>query len=378
MAFNSAAFGRFFNLTRSSIATGPEYIANLAQQTKYPFFRLLRDKQPFRFARGGKSITEAIQIGDANTFGFFNPADPANLQFVNTSRTMEIPWAFGRSHKVYTDAEYELHTNGGDKARIKDFMKWLDQEQRTAHVNGLNNTLFSRPNSALMESASPTTRTPYSIPAFISEDTVRFRPPAAQWTVNTIQGIDVTTENFRNQVSTYDAGQFSDPMAGVLGAMDDMLLKLIFETVPEAGAAFKPTGASDIIIFTNRDGYRRMQSVCRQNNDRLRSLGDPAVGDVAFDGAPFYHAPQLDTELLDQTRGASAAYTGTAYLPGYPRYFFVNKTNLHPVFLKGQIMADKPLFEGMATLPDTNALWTFSTFNTMTNNRNRQGIVCPA
>lgn len=378
-ALTAAQFGLFFNVTRSSIATGPNFIANLAQATRYPFFALLKGATPFSFAQGGQSIIDSIQIGDANTGGYVDPDQNFTLQFVNTSRTLTVPWAFGASHKAWTDAELTLHTSGGDKVRIKNFAKFLDQQQRTAHINWLNSTLFARPNSATMEAANVSSRAAYSLPALISEDTTRFRPPVAVWTVNTIEQIDVTTESgWRNQVSTYNPGAFNDPSEGVLKGLDDMLLKVTYETVPEAGAAFKPASSSNLVIFTNRDGYRRVQGACRANNDRLKSLQDPAVGDIAFDGARFMHAPQLDTELLDQTTGASAAYTGNPYPDGYPRYYVVNKENAHPVFHEGGIMQPKPVFAGTLERPTVNAAYLFTTFNTMTNNRKRLGIVCPA
>lgn len=378
MPFTPAQFADFFNLTRASIATGPGYIANLAQKTNYPFFRLLRGKKPFEMAKGGSSIIDEIQISDAGQAADYNPGEAAVIQFVNTTRGISVPWNFGRSFQPWTDAEFNLHTAGGDKNQVKDYAKNLRQKSTTSHVNYLDRSLFARPSSATMESATPTTRTAYSLPALISEDTVRFRPPATQWTVNTIHGIDVTVDNFRNKVETYTAAQINDPIVGIIRALDKMAINLYFNGIPpEAGDSMQEAGPSDLLMFTNKDGFVTVQGLCRQFNDRLSKVSDPSVGEIGYDGIPFIHCPQLDTELLDQSTGASAAYTGNAYPNGFPRIFVVNKQNTAPVFMKNNIMSPKPVFQGTVNLPDVNVIWTFSTWNLMTNNRNRNGIIAP-
>ena len=70
---------------------------------------------------------------------------------------------------------------------------------------------------------------------------------------------------------------------------------------------------SDLLIFTNKDGYVTLQTACRQFNDRLAKVEDPSVGEIGFDGIPLIHCPQLDTELLDQSTGI-----GGVHQPGVP------------------------------------------------------------
>lgn len=379
MPFTSAQFADLFNSTRAAIATPTNFIANLAQKTNYPFFRLLRGKKPFQLAKGGSSIVDEIQISDTQQAGYFNPADPASVLFVNATRTVSVPWAFGRSYEPWTDAEYNTHTGGGDKAQVKDYIKLLRQKSLTGHINYLDSSLFARPSSATMESATPTTRAAYSIPALISEDKTRYRPPSTAWSVSTIHGIDVTVDNFRNKVENYTPSLILDPAVGLIRAMDRMRIALYFNGIPaEAGDSMQKASPSDLLIFTNKDGYVTLQTACRQFNDRLAKVEDPSVGEIGFDGIPLIHCPQLDTELLDQSTGASAAYTSQAYPDGYPRFFWVNNTTLAPVFLKNNIMSPKPVFQGAWNVPDVNVIWTFSTWNLMTNNRNRNGIVAPA
>lgn len=376
--FTSAQFADFFNSTRAAIATPVDYISNLAQKTNYPFFRLMRNKKPFQMARGGSSIIDEIQISDSQQAADYNPADPATVLFVNTSRVLNVPWNFGRSYEPWTDAEYNLHTAGGDKVQVKRYAKVLRQKSITGHVNYLDNSLFKVPSSATMESATPTQRTAYSLPALISEDTVRYRPPSSAWSVSTIHGIDVTVDNFRNKVETYTAASINDPTVGVIRAMDRMRIALYYTGIPaEAGSNMYKAGPSDLLIFTNKDGYVTMQGLCRQFNDRLSTVTDSSIGEIAFDGIPFIHAPQLDTENLDQSVGASAAYNSQPYPTGFPRFFWVNCQNTAPVFLENNIMTPKPVFQGAWNVPDVNVIWTFSTWNLITNNRNRNGIVAP-
>ena len=371
-------FPNFFNTTRPSVLTGKENIPNFAQRTNYPLSYLMKGRDPFDTARGGQSIIEIVQMSDAATAGAYNPGDFATITMANTSSSVQYPWKFRRSQKAWTDAEYNLHTSGGDFVQVKNFVKLLDQQQRTAHVNDLDATLFARPSSATMESTPTTTGTFYSIPAWISEDTTRYRPPSSAWSVTTIGQNDVTVNaGWRNKVELYDPGNYTDIRLGILAAFDRMLLVLTYNSVPEAGSAFQPSTPSDLCIFTHKGGYTLVQSLCRNANDRLKSVTDPAIGTITFDGVPFIHAPQLDTELLEQSTGASAAYTGNAYPQDKPRFYVVNKKHLKPVFMEGEFMNPLPVIRGSMNQPDVNVAWMTTTGNTVCNNRSRCGIIAP-
>src|SRR5262249_25105644 len=152
-------------------------------------------------------------------------AAQGNIKFKNTTRTMSIPWAFSRSHKVWTDEEYDLNTGGGDFVQAKDFASVLDQQAKTDHVNGLDFELFKVPDYANMESTSPTgDRKAYSLPALISEDGTRKRPPSSVWNSNNVQNLDVTTNAAWDNKRRLYGPDLKDPDTGVLKRFDQIML----------------------------------------------------------------------------------------------------------------------------------------------------------
>lgn len=381
-ALTAQAFVQFFNDTRQSILTGPDNIINFAQRSNYPIMELIKGQDPFSLARGGQSILEVVAPTSQSTFESYNPGDQATPNIGGASKTLTFQWRFFRSNTGWTDAEYTLHTSGGEKQQVKSFNKTKQQKVLTDHVNGLDFLTFARPNSATMESAPAgvggAQGTMFSVPAFISEDATRFRPPVGSWSVSTIAGMDVTTEpGWRNQVETFTAVDQANPTTGILSGFDRMELDIMFNPIPKASDVMQSSSPSDIGIYTNKDGYTSVQGICRGSQDRWTNPIDGAFSRPKFDNMPLVYVPQLDTELLEQTTGGSAAYSGAAYTVGRPRFFWLNKTTIKPVFNGGDMFKQMDAIRGGISYPDTTVVYMNTLGNLVCNNRRFNGIVAP-
>jgi hypothetical protein len=383
-AFNSTNFVDFFNSTRASKMTGAEYVFNAAARHTYPMMTLIRGQNPFSMVQGGSSIVEEYISGDTGTFTKYNPGDPASVNLINTTKTLEARWRFYRSHVGWTDAEFMLNTKGGSFVQVKRFRDVKEVQRQSEHLRGFDSLMFARPDGDGMEAASSGAGGDcYSIPAFITENSNRWLAPSAVWSQSTVIGQNPATDsNWRNQRATYIDSSIGDDTAGLIAAWDSIIMDLQYEAVAEASAATEAAKSSDLICFTNKDGVNIMTQQARNGNDRWMKPNDASFGAPTFDGIPIKRAQQLEEALLEvDNYGASAAYTGAAYKTGKPRYYIINKKHTHPVFADdgaGGVLKPEDAVKLRETRPDTTVVWTQTTLNLICNARNRNGIICPA
>lgn len=386
----SGNFPTLFNSTRADLLTGPDYLVNLVQRVAYPFFDLVRGRQPFEITKsgGGTTITEVVKVSRMNNSGGYTPGDQGTPSGPDCTAVLSYPWRLKRTPNKWTDFEYDANTqSGGNKAQVKRFAKIKDVDTEDEHCQMLDNLLFNLPDYTSMEGTpgAGTGGEVYSLPAIISENSgsvtgATHLPPSTAWGTSTLFLRDpATNADHRNKVSQYNAGTPFDASNGILAAFDDIMPQLIYGTLTEAPNATQATDSGDLVVFTNRNGYTLLKQAARVGNDRW---SDPSDGGVSFarpkfDGVPVTYCPQLDTALLEQTLGASAAYAGTAYGAGRPRFFIVNRKYLKPVFMEGSVMKKHPAARDPVNYPDSTVTWTTSTLNTVCNARNRQGIVAP-
>lgn len=377
----AAAFPSFFAATRAARLTGPEHIINMAQRTNYPFFELVRGRDPFSVCQGGQSIVEVVKASDIGTFGAYNPGDQANTQLIETDVELSYRWRFYRSYINWTEQQFKLHTNGGQFVGVKNYKKSKKSDLITTHTNGFDNLMWAVPSYDRMEAAggSGGGEDPgqcYSIPAFISEGTgTSNTPPTTVWATDTIGGKDVGDNSWwRNKVETYNTGDLTHPTDGVLAAFDRIFLQLQYKSPPKSEGAFQDVGTSALVIYTNMDGFTKLKQFARAAQDRWENPNDAARPSPKFDGVTVHHCPRLDVENLEEN--PVGTYTGVPYVTGRPRYFIVNRDSLHPVFAYDGWMDEKAPMTSRDQ-PDTWTVWCFTTMNLVCNARHRCGIVRP-
>ena len=379
-----------YNTVRPDILTSPDRIVNLAQERTHPFFVLLRSKKKDEMDRpgGGPYITETIKSDNIGGSGAYNPRQQAQIKDSNSSVILNYPWRLYRNPVTWTEFEYNAYTNGSDITRAKNFIKFKEIDRVSEHWKMLNNLVFQVPNYAKMEAAATGNSGQdvgemYSLPAFIREDTTRWLPPATDasgasaWGTATLFGqTGVTTKTWlQNKVATFAPGTPFDSTNGIVAAFDRMLPELVYQEVPDANAGDEPPGGTSLVTFTNKNGVNLMQQASRAANDYWQN--SDLYRSAVYKGMDIIYVAQLDSALLDQTRGASAAYTGQPYPDGYPRYFVVNTKHTYPVFMAGQMAKRGPVITNNPNQPDVSVVWTNTSGNIVTNAPNRNGIICP-
>lgn len=384
----------FWVATRPAILTAKEFINNLARETRYPIFELVKGQDPFNACQGGSKIEDIVQVRETGTFAFTSPAEARKIRIVNTDIKLEWDWRQASAHVGYTESEYKKSTRGGEKVQVKTFTTKKRNNLRSDVLSGLNAAVWGRPDYTYMEAAGVTTlpegENPkaYSLLAILSEDPSRFAPPVQNaagfagpvWNGTTLFGRErQLAQNFwlRNQQTFYKQNQLADPFNGILNAFDRGKLKIEYEPVPQGGDNMKEAKLGDVVIYTNADGYTTMQTLYRNGQDRFTRRDDAAVEGFAFDGMPFCHVPRWDVENLEQTVGPNAAYQGRPWDAGKPRFAFVNKRHTRPVFDENDMWREKAPMPVSSTQSDTMVVWAFLDYQIVSNAPNRNLFVAP-
>lgn len=386
-------FPDFFAATRPALLTPETVLVNLARVRGYPAFMHMRGQDPFNTVQGGTSIVETVQIRELQTFQWTSPGEYKTIRLINTDQVIEFPWRKGEAHTGWTDDAYRKNT-AGDKVRVKKYSEQLRRKLKSEMIARVNDSFFSRPSFTTMENTAAlpqgTQARPYSLFAHISEDPLRFAPPSQAvagdegpvWDEKcSLLGRNRSqAANYwlRNIIENYTPGMLADPFVGVRNAMQRMVYKLRFAPVDAMPEAFEGTELSDLICWTNTDGAAIYAALSSQANQRTKRLDDMGMGEALyFDDVPVVAVPTLDTERLDQTIGASAAYQNQAWPDGRPRYVFQNKRHLRWVFDGANMFNEKKPIQASANQADTWVVWMSSDFNLANNGFNRNGIVAP-
>lgn len=391
-SLSSAGFNQLYATHRSARIGPATFIPNMSQRNRYPLMMLLRKKAASEIldTKDGVSFVFDVQVTDSNGSGPFNPGAVASVNIEGNMTQLSAPHAFYRSHHGWIDTELNIANGAGAEAKLYDFMIAKRQQGRTRHVNEIDNILFYRPDYATMEGtlSGATPRRAYSALAYISEDATRYLPPSTSsggsgvWGTNGLLGVDPTTAAnswHRNAVKNYTVGALDHPENGIVAAFDKMAIALTYEKpVQVEGDLMQDASTTDIIMYTNTDGKARISGLYRAAQDKFQKSNDPAYPDTMFDGIEILYAPQLDTELLEQTTGASANYTGAFYTAGKPRFFWINRRHMAPKFHQDKAMKEEAPMKIGGNQPDANVVWTNSTINLICNDRRKHGVVAPA
>lgn len=381
----AANFPTLFNTTRTKKLTSSSDIINHVQRQFYPFAELIRGNVSDNISQpaGGVSIIEVGKFSRTRRFTKYNPGDQASVQRVDTTGVLAYAWRFYRSDILWTDFEYMANTRGGEEVQVKKFAKIKDADRQDEHLQGMDDLCFAVPNYTTMEAApSGTGGDAYSIPAWISENSTTFLPPSTVWGTDAIGGRAAgTNPEWRNQQQFFDSTAPFDSTNGILAKFDIMESLLAYTGVSQAPDATENVPGTDLVIYTSLQGEALLRQAARAGNDRWSNPGDGGTSfpKPKFDGIPVYWCPQLtsgdpNAVNLDETGGV---YNAQPYPASKPRYFWVNKKNLHPVFMEGDMFAASPAARDPVSFPDTTVVWTKSTLNVVCNSRKRQGIVAP-
>ena len=361
MATSIRNFLDFMDATGPVYLTGPDVLINEAVKRNYLFGDLIREKN--QAIQGGKEIKDVLILDDSSTFQYYQPNETFTYSNPQVLSDITAHWRFAMDHMTFTDAEIELNVGGGlsreaTKTVYKDLKRAKEQRMVTSMVNGYEDALF-RPTQGTnfndMESA--TGKTPYSIPAFITENCVqtsldggganglRGGMPICSDTAEhgvvggtntTILGIAPgSNDRWTNEVVFYDAtaalginsgaiggstasfnkakvvqdnttgGDFSaDGLAinefsavnvyGFLNSFDEMYLRLQFRPPASYEQYFENVVFNRQKILCSREGLNLYKQALRSENDRTFAPQDVAYNAPTYSGVPLTYVAQLD------------------------------------------------------------------------------------
>lgn len=386
-------FNDFVNVTGPTWMTSATDVINEAQKNNYLLRRFLKANANHpRIIQGGRRIQDTILFDESNSFQFYHPNEVFSWQNPQVLENWAIDWRFAVDHMSWTDQEIELQINPGmtRDARWQVYKKLkYTKEQRlwTSILNGMEDHLFAVPETADMEAEAG--KQPYSIPAFVNENTNGLfysgATPTGKTAWTTVESIDPTVETrWVPQVATYSVSTAIAPHAdNVIAAFDEMFYKVRFESPPTKQEYFEQPKLYAQFIACSRRGINVYQQLLRASNDTLvfnsASRQDPAYHKPQYAGIDLEYVATLNDALLYANNTSTSAYVSeldsNAAADG-PRYYWLNGEYISPVFHTTRYMMKKMVREH-PNQPFTHVAPVDTWYNLVCRSRQRQGIVVP-
>lgn len=390
-------FTDFMKNTGPAAFGKPDKLVNDAVNQTWTFGLFMKGRGAADTMQGGSRIKDSVMFDEQSTFQHYKP----NATFTPTNPQVQtdwyVDWRFSLDQMTWTDQQVDLNipanTSGeGRFTQFKDEKKKLAQRCWTSMLKGIDACYWASPHGTSNYNAmeAQTGDTPYSIPAFITEDTSTYRP--YQWTnIQSIAPASVT--GWRNQVRRYNYADVIDAAgtgSGLLDAFDDMYLDLDFQPPPMHQEEFEPEHDwRRTAIFCSPAGKSLYIKVCRLMNDRFALPGgqDPAYPGVTYNGTKIIHVKALaDAALyygtsstffseLSSSLSASGAWSASDNRRG-PRYYWVDANYLRSFFRSDRYFREL----GPMTHPNqpmTHVKYIDLWWNTVCRSRKRQGIIGP-
>lgn len=374
-----STFNDFMNATEDTVLTGPDQVLNEAVKNSYLLREFMRGREYTEVVQGGPNITDFIMFDEQSTYDHVHPGQTHVWRNPQILDNWSIPWRFAVDHMAWTDQELELQMGDGMSAsarhRVLKRVK-ASKERRvvTSIINGLEDELFDLPNSDSMEEASG--KLPYSIPALINEVATTGIHP--NWTSSNKQGIAPGTQSkwVPQQVGYNNSGTATANRTAMIEAMDDMYYSVGFDTLPGyEGFGDASTNAS--MIVCSKTGMISIKRAMRENNDTYlpEHRQDPDYPSPAYSGIPFVYASNLDTAGIYPDGGSGAGTETTATIDG-PRFYWLNRKYIKPVFHTKRYMYRHPV-RTHPNQPSTHIQVVDCWHNYPVQSLQRHGIVYP-
>ena len=401
MASALSTFNDFVETTGPAYLTSAESVVNEAGKNNYLLRRFIRGKSTEELIQGGSTIKDTIMFDEDSTFQYYQPNETFTWQNPQVLTSWEINWRFSVDHMSYTDQEIELSISSGmTKAARHHMYKKLKRtkEQRmwTSVFNGMENALFAVPEVADQE--TNTGLKPYSIPAFLNENTNGLfysgAAPTGKTAWTTVEGLNPTTySKWVPQQGTYGSVDPTDTGAtaattNLFMAMDKMFLDVQFVPPPTAQEYFENPTLNAMFVACSKAGQRVYQNMLRVAQDTFVSTSrqDPSYMSPKISGMDLVYTPALDTAALYQATTSTNPYVAeidgggggaTVAEDTGPRFYFINANYIKPVFHTSRYMyKHSPMRH--PNQPFTTIVPVDTWCNLVCRSRQRQGILSPS
>jgi len=374
---------------------GPENMVNEGVLRNYTWARIQAGKSMLETVQGGDEIQDRIYFDVNSTFDRYNPNVRLSYDQAQPGVNWTVPWAFAYAYMSWTKQDLGLnkgvHSANYRAHKYKSVMYQKHQELWTDVCNSIDAEMWAVPNTGLMEATSTTggaARQPYSIPAFVNENTNGLIPAnidagSTLWT--TVQGINPSTQaKWVPQQETYDADfNAADTAAKIFTAFTKMWFSLHFDQLPKK-PEYSDKTTSPHVILTSLTGIGNYEYALQTNQDTFRGVGKQSGQDPAYDKPTFRNIPvdyiqALDTLAAYPTGSGAVASTeldesGTNN--SGPRYYFINGEYLKFVVHSENYAVMTPVItpsDQPFSRVQVMDLWN----NMICRSRQRQGIVYP-
>lgn len=393
-----STFTDFVASTGPSYLTSADQLVNEAVKNSYIMRRFLKGADKSFVIQGGSSIKDALILDEDSTFQQYQPNDTFTWRNPQVMSTATANWRFSVDHMSWTDQEIELNVGTGMTTEaLRGIYKRLkrEKEQRmwTSMINGWEDLLWRLPKNSEMESDSGLY--PYSIPAFINEQTNGLYTVSGE-SFTTVEGISPTSKTrwkpqqtaipstITSNAEAIGGDNYSSGATGVsplIAAFDEMFYKVRFETPPTKQEYFEDPKLYGQFIACSRRAINLYQQALRMGNDRFygaSSPSDPSYLNPMYGGIELTYVAALDTAPLyyTSTNAPVAETSGTGNNAG-PRYYWINGQYMTPVFHTSRYMAKKdPMVH--PNQPFTTVVPVDCWWNLFARSRQRHGIIYPS
>lgn len=380
-------FADFVEGTGPTYVTGPKDLVNEAVKNTYYFGRLMRgDKNSTKIIQGGADIRESIVFRDNGTAETYFPGQ--NHDWKNPQRLEKVRayWRFTMAHMAWTEQEILLNEKlmyGDSAARFHQYVDLRNEKEMlmwTSKWNFLEDLLWAEPDTATMEGEGAGFSEPYSIPAFINEDTNGlFARNGTTWT--TVEGVSVASSNvdgkFAPQTGTYNTVAVNTD-GNILSAFDEMWMDVMFEQPEMHKQYWENPALNKQMILTTKVGRKAVQGLLRSGQDHYVTGGqDAAYPNPLYNGIPIPRVSTLETATLYNDASSGNTTEGdTDGTTAGPRFYWVNGNYLYPVFHSERMFMKHDVTKHH-NVPDTWVCPVATWYNLLCTSRQRQGIISP-
>jgi hypothetical protein len=327
---------------------------------------------------------------ESSTFQFYKPNETFTWSQPQVLTEWSADWRFANDHMAFTDQQIELNFGPGmsqahQRGVFKDLMKTIEMRAWTSMLNGIEDQLFKAPVAADMEAAAGDQ--PYSVPAFVNEETngnfFSLATPTGSTPWTTVENVSGTNEaNWRNQQAFYDSATVNDDN-NIISNFDDMFFLTKFQNPGTKEEYFENDDLFAQFIACSRKGINVYKQLMRESQDTYvtSSRQDPAYNMPQYSGIDLQYVDNLDSELLYAAETATAPLVAEVVATGVgeasgPRYYWLNGKYLHPVFHTTRYMQKHKAMRH-PNQPYTTIVPMDCWYNIVCRSRRRQGIVSP-
>lgn len=380
-------FNSFAEATGSLYITGPRYIVNEAQEHTYSFGYITKgDTGKKKMVQGGANIRESIIFESNGTAQFVKPGKVRNWVNPQKLKKLQAEWRFAEAHMAWTRQEIMLNERiryGDEGAMFHQFVDLLFEKEMIMWTDKwklLELQLWAQPDKDAMEATDG--EEPYSIPAFVNEDTNGlFNPQDGNvWTV--VETIDPTASGFtkfKPAQRTYSSAAINNA-GNIISTFDMTWRDVRFEMPPSFQEYFSKPAYNKQAIWASAVGRSAYEQLIREHSTEgfhnIAGSQDPSIPDPQYRGIPIRWVSALDTATLYNSGSSTVVSEGSADKIG-PRYYWINAEFLYPVF-HDEMYFEKDEITRHHNDTDTYVMPVNTWYNVICTSRQRQAIVSPS